>query len=833
MLILSLLVIFTSCEGSSGILVHKPTEILLDFPDPQVSFSLSASDYEYQLVIYSSIDLLDKPLFGPALLASYNTDTNTYSVRADDLLFGEYYAEIWLVKKAVKEEELSLPISKASFSINIQNVLEKIGLSDLTWDDNSFDEDNDGLKNSSEINLGTNPRDVDSDKDGVSDGIDAFPLNSLEAYDFDGDGIGDVQDSDIDNDGLLNVREGEIGTDPILPDTDLDTHLDGKDNCPVTSNENQEDTDKDGIGDLCDEDIDGDGLSNIAEDKIGTNKKLSDTDGDGILDQADVFPKDKTEANDHDNDGIGDNKDSDDDNDGLSDLEELAKGSNPISDDSDNDGIKDKIDNCILLPNPGQNDNELDGLGDLCDDNDDNDFLLDSEEIAIGTDGFISNPLVADTDGDGFKDGQDNCPNDDNITQLDVDSDRFGAACDCDDHDVDINQLAFDLPDPRMIDRNCDGIDGDRYNSIFVSVNGTNQASNTKYGSPTSDLQGAIYEAFTSGKAVLVSKGDYNIKNLVIKDRVYIYGGFSETFLERDTLSLNHETKFISSEPNSNGSILNLTDLKQGITIGGITLLNNSDESSHVGVFIKGSKVSFENCEFSGSQALAEYLIVADESYLFINGSRFYGGALGNSTGLFVENSELNVINSLFVMGDSDHTRAIEINNTDAILSNNTIDGGRHPFGSSFGVIFENSSPIIINNIFITQSDRNQASLVCSGLRPNAEIELSNNAFLRLTSRTINYPAYIQCDGSSLRENSELESSSELNAQDNLVELVTSETILQSYVDVTNFYTPKPSSPLINAGQNTDSENRGAVSYDLKGQIRHLDEFDIGAVEKE
>jgi hypothetical protein len=58
--------------------------------------------------------------------------------------------------------------------------------------------------------------------------------------DSDNDGVGDVCDGDLDGDGIDN----EI------------------DNCPVTPNGDQLDFDGDGAGDACDLDIDGDGVPN-------------------------------------------------------------------------------------------------------------------------------------------------------------------------------------------------------------------------------------------------------------------------------------------------------------------------------------------------------------------------------------------------------------------------------------------------------------------------------------------------------------------------------------------------------------------------------------------
>jgi hypothetical protein len=62
------------------------------------------------------------------------------------------------------------------------------------------------------------------------------------------------------------------------------------DNCPTVDGDDQADLDADGLGDACDPDIDGDGLSNTAEAAVGTNPRSTDSDGDGKADGVDACP---------------------------------------------------------------------------------------------------------------------------------------------------------------------------------------------------------------------------------------------------------------------------------------------------------------------------------------------------------------------------------------------------------------------------------------------------------------------------------------------------------------------------------------------------------------
>jgi cysteine-rich repeat protein len=387
-----------------------------------------------------------------------------------------------------------------------------------------IDDDNDGLTDSEEINLGTLIANPDSDSDGRLDSADNCPVNAnADQSNRDGDSLGDVCDDDDDND---NVNDNQDNA-QFDPSRCLDADADGCDDCsiansPETNNDGQ-DTDGDGICNEGDPDDDNDGFSDAHEQVCGTDPNLAnqvplDTDGDGLCDDGidndddnDTLPDGQEDPNnigvldpgetnpkdpDTDDDGVrddddncpripnptqlntdanleqqanalvvgdslGDACDNDDDNDGLDDTEEEV--TRPLDPDTDDDNIIDGSDNCPLIVNPGQEDNDLnDGEdgGDSCDLDDDNDGLSDLEEINQNTSPFNPN-----SDGDNFLDGDDNCPLIVNNTQTDTDLDGQGNACDPDDD----NDTVLDNDDSNPLDRfSCEDEDGDGCNDCAI-----------------------------------------------------------------------------------------------------------------------------------------------------------------------------------------------------------------------------------------------------------------------------------------------------------------------------------------------------------------------------
>lgn len=190
-------------------------------------------------------------------------------------------------------------------------------------------------------------------------------------------------------------------------DEDGDGIPDARDVCPQVI-DLQRDTDADGTGDACEDDLDGDGLLDDQDPcpESAQAAGCADTDADGVPDAQDVCPTQlDPEQRDTDADGAGDACDVDADADGLEGDDDLCPRLADDGADADGDGLGDACDACPNTPGAGGEDLDADGIGDACD---------------------------PDVDGDEVIDSVDNCPRRYNPDQSEYDGDGQGLACDTD-----------------------------------------------------------------------------------------------------------------------------------------------------------------------------------------------------------------------------------------------------------------------------------------------------------------------------------------------------------------------------------------------------------------
>lgn len=259
---------------------------------------------------------------------------------------------------------------------------------------------------------------VDTDGDGREDSADAFPDDSTQTADSDGDGWGDNQNG-LNPDacpydfGVINGTkpDGSVGVGcPVesdVEDSDSDGISDDLDTCPNTQlgqvvdsngcSDYQKDDDQDGISnaeDLCvatpyQEPVDSNGCSD--------SQKESDTDGDGVNDPYDLCPSSNP------------------------DLSVDDDGCNLSQKDSDGDGVNDLIDECPdtgpsvpVLSNGCIDDSALEE--DIDGDGYKGQYSYDSETETHTGDAFPTDPTQwHDLDGDGYGDNPegtlpDSCP---------------------------------------------------------------------------------------------------------------------------------------------------------------------------------------------------------------------------------------------------------------------------------------------------------------------------------------------------------------------------------------------------------------------------------------
>ncbi|MEV4623253.1 hypothetical protein AB0J74_31660 [Asanoa sp. NPDC049573] len=186
--------------------------------------------------------------------------------------------------------------------------------------------------------------------------------------------LGITYDGDHDSDGVIDGLELVFGASPLLVDSDSDGLTDKFEITKLAgfTMPGRLDTDNDGVPDGA-EDVDGDGLTNLREQELGTSPTEADTDGDGVSDGA-----------------------------------EVDRGTNPLVPDAPPPPVTGTAP--PIVPVPTDTDTDGDGLPDFTEEDD-----WETDPLRVDTDGdglsdgvealdYQIDPLRADTDGDGRDD---------------------------------------------------------------------------------------------------------------------------------------------------------------------------------------------------------------------------------------------------------------------------------------------------------------------------------------------------------------------------------------------------------------------------------------------
>lgn len=684
---LGVLALFSACGSGSSSDSSAARSIQVRIGEPASLAGLPADQRTVTLDLFYFVDGREGSKASEVILTP-NTDRSAWNGRIDSLAPGRYLAKVYLsqawnensvqtdlspASPSSSEENLqSIPVALFSAPTDIvvgqENIIIDIAPVDFSI---SIDGDNDGLNNLAEILGTTDPLKSDTDGDGIVDGLDIFPNISTEFGDADGDGIGDNEDNciqvanndqadfdndhqgdacdtDDDNDGLSDVNEVALGSNPNNPDTDNDGVSDGSDNCLMVQNVDQIDSDADGQGNACDQ----------------------DDDNDGILDASDkcslVSSTDQTDTNE---DGVGD----------------------VCTNDDDNDGILDMVDNCRTVANASQVDTDHDGLGDACDPDDDNDGLSDVEETTPGVDNLITDPLSADTDGDGISDLLDNCRITSNADQAsNGDTDGEGDACDC------------NASDPNILSADA----------VFVASTGSDTHTGAR-NDPVKTISYGIALAQAAGKAkVYVVSGLYN-ESVAMTNGISVYGGFRlssngascDKNLYDGTREVNTVTIVSDSSP-----VINFNNLTLPTELEGVTVRSSS------------SSVNANLISVTSDTPAAANNITIEDNYIIapdISG--------GETTAVVVLNASPLLINNVIDAGNSQESIAIELMGAPAPkMIHNTIRGGGSD-SSSIVLKSKDSVPVLLNNILFTTAGVSQMILDIEDPHPSTNIVVRNN----------------------------------------------------------------------------------------------------------
>ncbi len=183
-------------------------------------------------------------------------------------------------------------------------------------------------------------------------------------------------------------------------------------------------------------------------------------------------------------------------------------------------------------------------------------------------------------------------------------------ACDAGWHDVNDNPKdgcectvisATDEPDGP--DQNCDGIDGEVDNGIFVALTGSD-ANDGSMLAPLQTISKAIDLAVKKSKRdVYAATGVYD-GSLTLHDGVHVYGGYSPNFKQHDPKA--YETVVIGGPQTSQApGAINALDLKGSAAFDGFTVYGASTKSKGASTYAIYVRDCGEGLKIEGNQVIA------------------------------------------------------------------------------------------------------------------------------------------------------------------------------------------------------------------------------------
>jgi len=421
---------------------------------------------------------------------------------------------------------------------------------------------------------------------------------------------------DTDNDGNANC---------VDYDDDGDGILDGVDNCPLVQNPAQTDTDHDGHGDACDGDIDNDGTpdgSDCAPEDPSIHPGATETcntrddDCDGATDEAGASGCVPYFV-DGDGDGYGA---------GASSCRCAAGGAYTVKNGGD---CADTID--TVHPNADEACNGVDDDCDVaidegCDDDGDGycasgSPLVGSPEACPNGGGDCDDTLASVHPG-GVEtcNGRDDDCNDAADDGCDDDGDGYcdvsmvflsSASCpmgpgDCNDDSPVVNPGAYDTPDLSFRDANCDGLDGQGGQAVFVDAVSGTAAGSGAADDPVDTIQGGILKAQAFGvREVLVAGGVYD-GPVSLVGGIGVFGGYGGVIDGWDVRETTRVTEIKGSSPGVTVANLFYPTTLQLVSVTAEADTSAEGNGSSVALFVRnaGTYLTVEGCTLTASDGL-------------------------------------------------------------------------------------------------------------------------------------------------------------------------------------------------------------------------------------